>query len=247
MINPADFFKHFPAGDSTERRGDVIASLIHGCGFDVSEIKDEESRSFIVRRGSPKHGLVFEAHYDIATCSPKHENCQDNTASVCHLLTLLKRDDFVGTVAFCDGEERVNFHKSGAKRVAARLLFERAVNPALPEPFVASLELTANGSAVWAEAQGNAIGNDHPLDAVASLSCPFNNAVWFRRAGIGACCVGTVQQADLTTRFSPKSWMLCHMAADKFELASRPDMQAFNDTLVAWAVSSEAHASTTRA
>ena len=92
--------------------------------------------------------IIFLAHHDVVNLDS--ENCQDNTASVSnllHLCGLLKGKTLNKNVlvVFTDAEEKCEFTKCGAKRLAIISKMEmygkviKSIN----------LELTANGTELW--------------------------------------------------------------------------------------------------
>lgn len=184
--------------------------------------------------------LLVCAHHDIS--NPKSENCQDNTASVAHVLELCLRleqrppsgHDVV--LAFLDAEELVDPRNSGAGRLAQRCLDGDfgAVDSVL------NLELTANGRNLWFENGGNP---DSRLSArlrrtcadILHVSTPYNDSVAFRLYGLDAVCLGPLDDrnfAQLKRVGFCETWGLCHSPQDSFaRSARREDMDAFT----AWA------------
>jgi hypothetical protein len=187
-------------------------------------------------KSAPEETAVVCAHHDVS--NPDSDNCQDNTASVAHLLALClklkarppQRQRVL--VAFLDAEEIVDPPHSGAGRLAQRCLrgdYGTATH-------VLNLELTANGKNIWYE---NGQRDSSPLarlltrqlSTIFKASTPYNDAVAFRRYGLDSVCLGPLDDenfAQLRRTGFCNTWGLCHSQQDSFaRSARREDMEAF--------------------
>ena len=237
MIHPADFFQHFPAKQDTPTRAATISRLLAESAGQVIEVdygllmesraphRGEAAMNFMVKCGNPTpRSPIFEAHYDVANA--RSENCLDNTASVCHLLALAYNTNFNGYLAFCDGEELVDFENSGA-RYLGETLFDDNGMFGTHDRLVFALELTAYGDAIWCDHRGHAKTYNIPFKR-----CPFSDAEVLRRWGVQAACLCMLPQAEMGDQY-PKTWRHCHQSSDKFALANRDDMTRMQEWLLA--------------
>lgn len=176
--------------------------------------------------------VVYLAHHDIV--NPDSDNCNDNTASVCNLLSLA--DHFKNNkpekdvlIAFTDGEEIGGF---GSKRLSQRINdgdfghVEYAVN----------LELTAYGQNLCIDGKNfnteskllDLIMATHPETAI--VGTPFQDSVILREHGIDSVCLCPVNDEDFERVEEgglPKGWMVCHSERDTFDQAIGDDMDNF--------------------
>lgn len=228
-MHPIDLFHLFPAGQGTIARGAVIQRVL--AGLTSLGLKTESHATgcnFYARCGNPgPEAPVFEAHYDVANVAS--ENCQDNTASVCHLLALAHNPNFHGFVAFCDGEETTNFSTAGARWLNETLVDNMEGKDAFflsHDRVVLCLELTANGDVIWAD---NRLASQFGIHQF--RKCPFNNATILRAHGAAAAQVSLTPSGQFNSHY-PANWKLCHSSADQFVLANRADMSRFQDWLL---------------
>lgn len=240
-MHPADLFPLFPAGQGTRGRATSILCALHDIRAlratveaEISIVEDvyENGTNIYVKCGSPaENAPVLEAHYDVF--NPAHENCLDNTASVCHLLALAHDPLFNGYLAFCDGEELVDFEGSGAFQLARKLetsTFFGADNWRDGCRFVLCLELTAVGDIIWSDMRWSDMMTRFHLNH--HRRCPFNDATILRQYGIlGVQISITPAEQFFTPR--PANWSHCHKPTDTFSLANRDDMAKFQEWLKA--------------
>lgn len=180
--------------------------------------------------------IIYVAHHDIN--NPNSENCQDNSASVCNLLSLAKslKGKNVGKnvyVVFTDCEE---FGGKGARELANRINEGVFGNV----EYVVNLELTARGTNLWNDSK-NFEGESKLLDKLnvegdfMNVKTPFNDSVILRSSGIDSVCIGTLD--DKNTKQVGESgycsdWSMCHKEADTFEAtANADDMDNFVEFL----------------
>ena len=193
----------------------------------------------IINVGAPTT-VVYMAHHDVA--NPMSQNCNDNTASDCHLLELAKRFNrnrknlkHNVVLAWVDHEERCSTDLAGASQLAKQI----KANEFGKVVAVYNLELTACGTHYW-------FSDEHATDEMRavldingfeSVSCPINDAVHMERNGVGAVCIGSYRAIDRyivveTKRAGCELWRSCHAEYDRYDIwAVRSEMEAFNDIL----------------
>ncbi len=193
---------------------------------------------YVAAREQSCQTVVVCAHHDVS--NSESDNCQDNTASVAHLLALClrlkERPPFGHNVlaVFLDAEEIVDPPRSGAGRLA-----ERCVQGEYGDvDYVLNLELTANGRNLWFENGGNSHSRlsaqlQRHTPAIHHASTPYNDSVAFRLYGLDSVCLGPLDDANfnqLKRSGFCETWALCHSPHDSFERsARRADMDAFTD------------------
>jgi len=205
--------------------------------FNVSDDKMVNIQVFLPATIETNKSIVYTAHYDIV--NNNSENCQDNTASVCNLLDLCKIVSLMDVreqnvyIVFTDGEE------SGGK--GAKQLSTQIKNNELGEVTgIITLELTANGTEVWAEQIYPGKVLTDKLSAVIGKKVkqfitPYNEAISMRYNDLDAICIGILPKEEIKSleqgKWS-KSWGLCHSNSDTFELsAKRDNMSNFVEVL----------------
>lgn len=186
--------------------------------------------------------IVFLAHHDIN--NPNSENCQDNTASVCNLLhfcELLNTSELKRNivVAFVDAEEIVSPSKCGAKRLA--LLINSGIFGNVSKAI--NLELTANGTELWASAKRSnellaEMKDKHDAQIV---STPYNDAFVLENNEIQSVCIGTLTSREMQfVEWNMRkkgfgfchTWALCHREADTFDKSNAGDMKNFVENVL---------------
>lgn len=188
--------------------------------------------------------VVYMAHHDVANA--QSQNCNDNTASVCHLLELAKRFNrhrnqltHNVVIAWVDHEERCSTELAGASQLAKQIKNGEFGNVVA----VYNLELTACGTHYWYSDEKATPSMLATLDAFnfESVNCPINDAVHMKRNGVGAVCIGSYRAIDRyivveTKRSGCELWKSCHAEYDRYDLwAVQADMKVFNDILLAFA------------
>jgi hypothetical protein len=180
--------------------------------------------------------IIYIAHHDIN--NPNSENCQDNSASVCNLLSLAEslRGKNVNKnvyVVFTDCEE---FGGKGAKELANRINEGAFGNV----EYVVNLELTANGRNLWSDSE-NFVTESSLLEKLnvegefTSVKTPFNDSVRLRASGIDSVCIGTLNDENLKQvgeKGYCSTWAMCHKVEDTFDKnANADDMDNFVEFL----------------
>ena len=184
---------------------------------------------------------LFVAHHDVA--NPRSENCQDNGASVCHLLTLAnligkaKEESKRTILLFTDCEE---FGARGAKRFAKDSKVDRDTKAVIHNVYgeisrVVNLELTGVGKVIWsdcdykkADCELHSILEEVFGGEILKLKTPPSDVIAFREYNFPALCIGTLKEDDLEQK---NTWRLCHSMNDTLEKCSREDMKDFTTFL----------------
>ncbi len=182
---------------------------------------------------------LFLAHHDIN--NSLSENCQDNSASVCHLLnfcSLLKDLELDKNiiVAFTDGEELVNMFNSGAGVIGKK--FKDGIKPFCDITYAINLELTGKGKNIWYEKnRGINFFSSKIVDIfkekipnTLEFYTPYNDSYALRNYGINSLCIGCLDDDNiiqLQQGLYPKTWKLCHSIDDTIEKVSEEDMDYF--------------------
>lgn len=187
--------------------------------------------------------VLFCAHHDVA--NPRSENCQDNGASVCHLLRLASliqqnpQESQRTILLFSDCEET---GARGARRFAKHSDFD-SKNPAVVThkvfgdiEAVVNLELTGHGDVIWTDCHGKAMDSKlhKRLETAAQkqlpkLHTPPSDVIAFRESKFPALCIGTLPQEDMDAK---TTWSLCHRLTDTFDKCDEDDMTAFTQFLL---------------
>ena len=181
--------------------------------------------------------VMFIAHHDVN--NPHSDNCQDNSASVSNLLSLaqhFRENPPTKTVhiVFTDCEE---FGGDGAKRLSDRIN-EGAFGTV---DYVVNLELTANGSNLWMDAENFEKENSELVNILnengefTSVRTPFNDSVVLRKHEIDSVCIGTLLNKDFEQVLAKgycETWSLCHKAKDSIDNAVATDMDNFVEFLI---------------
>jgi hypothetical protein len=221
----------------TPRVDFIMDSLMDlGIGFAHDQFGSFVNITAHIKGKSRTSSVVYLAHHDIV--NPDSDNCNDNTASVCNLLSLAdhfkqnqpEKDVYI---VFTDGEE-IGGH--GSTRLAEQInsnelrFVEYAVN----------LELTAFGKHLWVDAK-NITGKSKLLDLTMTtlpdalhVATPFQDSIILREKGIDSVCFGTINGKDYNRAIDggmPKAWMVCHSERDGFDQAISEDMDSFVLTL----------------
>lgn len=192
--------------------------------------------------GTPGPAIVFSAHHDVA--NPRSENCQDNGASVCHLLRLAAliaenpTESQRTLLVFTDCEES---GAKGARRFVKDVKSSKELN-ALVHPnhgeisAALILELTGHGDVYWTDCHGNPVDKQlhRRLERAAKkslpkLSTPPSDVMSFRNAKIPALCIGTLPQEDMTIK---ATWSQCHRMTDTIDGCNEKDMEAYTEFLL---------------
>ncbi len=178
--------------------------------------------------------IIYVAHHDIN--NPNSENCQDNSASVCNLLSLGeslqgKELDKNVYLVFTDCEE---FGGKGAKELANRINEGVFGNV----EYVVNLELTANGRNLWSDSENFVTESSllKKLGTITSVKTPFNDSVRLRENNIDSVCIGTLDDKNLKqieeSGLHCTTWAMCHKVEDTFEKnANADDMDNFVEFL----------------
>jgi len=172
--------------------------------------------------------LIFISHHDVNNINS--DNMNDNSASVCHLLSLanwLKNKEYPVDIIIVDNEE---FGMSGSAFLAKQIkLGKFGENPA-----VLNLELTGFGDILHIEDR-----EESPLHQklmsfksdIVSWHVPANDSYRLRNYGIDSICLGILPQHEIDHRNKvgyAKCWSKMHSERDKFEDANDHDMKKFN-------------------
>tara|TARA_B100000963_G_C22557918_1_gene639896 strand:- start:425 stop:1306 length:882 start_codon:yes stop_codon:yes gene_type:complete len=180
--------------------------------------------------------IIYVAHHDVNNANS--ENCQDNSASVCNLISLgesLKGKELDKNVylVFTDCEE---FGGKGAKELANRINEGVFGNV----EYVVNLELTANGKNLWNDSK-NFDNQSSLLDKLklegefTSVKTPFSDSVILRENNIDSVCIGILDDKNLKQVGESgycTDWSMCHKVADTFERgANADDMDNFVEFL----------------
>lgn len=233
---------HHERGEPTARLRYIMAQDRSGKGrLHSYSVGHESGHNFyrIINVGAPTT-VVYMAHHDVA--NPNSQNCNDNTASDCHLLELARRfarnrKDLKHNVviAWVDHEERCSTDLAGASQLARQIKagqFGKVVA-------VYNLELTACGTHYW-------FSNEEATDEMLAVldikgfeevNCPINDAVHMERNGVGAVCIGSYRAIDRyivveTKRAGCELWRSCHAEYDRYDIwAVESEMKKFNDIL----------------
>jgi hypothetical protein len=187
---------------------------------------------------SDQDGILFLAHHDIS--NPMSENCQDNTASVCHLLSMmiqLKDKELSRPVHFAivDSEEHVNFQCCGSQVLSEDIKDGKFGNLEV----CVNLELTGLGKNIWVSSfekfPENCENTIQKLNAV-KVRTPYNDAYVLSMHDVPAMCIGILDDTDIVVASGgfgyPDTWALCHNMNDTFDKISKEDMDLFNYTLL---------------
>lgn len=187
---------------------------------------------------SKEPGILFLAHHDIS--NSESQNCQDNTASICHLLSMiieLKDKETSRPVHFAivDSEEHVNFNCCGSQ-----VLSEDIKNGDFGNVEICvNLELTGLGKNIWVSSFETFEEICHKtitkLNAV-KVRTPYNDAYVLNRHDVPAMCIGILHDQDINIASRsmgyPDTWSLCHRMEDTFDKVSEEDMELFNNKLL---------------
>jgi hypothetical protein len=187
---------------------------------------------------SQEEGLIFLAHHDIN--NEISENAQDNTSSVCQLLSMMQKVkgmDLTRPIHFAlvDSEEHVNFNCCGSQVLSEDIHSGEFGNIEL----CVNLELTGLGKHIWvsnfeqfSESNTNVIAK---LNAQ-KVRTPYNDAYVLTRHGVPAICIGILDDSDIevaTKGFGyPRIWGLCHNMEDTFDKISEEDMIQFQNRIL---------------
>ena len=187
---------------------------------------------------SNEKGLLFLAHHDIN--NEVSENAQDNTSSVCQLLSMMQK---VKTMelnrpihfALVDSEEHVNFNCCGSQVLSEDIHggefgdIELCVN----------LELTGLGKHIWvSNFEKFSENNTEIIEKLNAqkVRTPYNDAYVLTIHGVPAICIGILDDADIQTATKsmgyPKIWGLCHSMEDTFDKISEDDMTQFQNSIM---------------
>jgi hypothetical protein len=246
LTNKAAVSSLAPGRDPLTERVAFIAEQVRagGCDPRIDSFPAAYDRgafyvNLLVELGSSdrtRPAVVFAAHHDVN--NPRSENCQDNTASVAHLIQLC--GDLAADapskhrviIAFLDAEETVDPVHSGAGRLADQIR-EGAHGPVSR---VINLELTANGRRYWYEYGGGprppagAFLERH-VNGIYATRTPYNDAYAFRRRHLDSVCMGSVDDDNfdqIQRHGFCTTWGLCHRMEDTVERSAREeDMAAF--------------------
>ena len=243
-----DFVRKAAADDLSR----VITDIPFRLKYVMARVRSGQHDMFTASNGTVGHNfyrfidigapttVVFVAHHDVA----RHgiQNCNDNTASVCHLLELAERFSKQRkmlkhnvAIAWVDYEEECDSTIAGASqlaRVIKRGDFARVTA-------VLNLELTSCGDLYWYSAKGP-YGDihSHLLDLkFDDVFCPLNDAFHLDANGVAATCIGSYRAKDRKVvvdqqRCGCELWMSCHKDSDTVEKWANPkEMAVFNDLL----------------
>lgn len=184
--------------------------------------------------------IVFMAHHDIVNTSS--QNCNDNTASICHLIELCHRLKDAELqcnvlVAFVDLEETCSTVLAGSTRLAKVLRHNNKNTIA-----VYNLELTSCGQLYWFNPYGHQPEINEYLitKEFTKVFTPINDAYHVAANNIPAVCIGSFRDEDYAIvsqgRCGCPLWASCHDDDDSIEKWANPiDMELFNNTLLSLA------------
>jgi hypothetical protein len=187
---------------------------------------------------SEEDGLLFLAHHDIN--NERSQNCQDNTASICHLIAMmktLKNAELSRPIHFAivDSEEHVNIHCCGSQVLSEDIHKGEFGNIEV----CINLELTGLGEHIWVSSFEKFPDNCEPIIKKINahkVSTPYNDAYVLSMHGVPAMCIGILDDEDIQTATMrtgyPKIWGLCHNMEDTFDKISKEDMKLFHNTLL---------------
>lgn len=187
---------------------------------------------------SEEDGLLFLAHHDIN--NERSQNAQDNTSSVCQLLTMmrdLKDKQITRPIHFAivDSEEHVNLHCCGSQ-----VLSEDIHNGEFGKLEVCvNLELTGLGKHIWVSAfekfPDECANIIEKLNAK-KVTTPYTDAYVLSMHGVPAMCIGILDDKDIDIATKslgyPEIWALCHRMEDTYDKISKEDMLEFQNTLI---------------
>jgi len=176
--------------------------------------------------------IMFIAHHDINNI--KSDNCNDNSASVSILLqfaTELKKIELDKNIhiVFTDCEE---FGGRGAYQLSKKINEGAFGNV----QYVVNLELTANGTELWADY------NEGELIEKLLITCaennsnlnifktPFNDSWILRNNNIESVCVGLLSKSEVEVvkqKGYCGTWSVCHRENDTIDQANEGEMNAF--------------------
>lgn len=176
--------------------------------------------------------VMFLAHHDIN--NTKSQNCQDNTASVSNLLQLAKELSTTELnkniyIVFTDCEESGG---RGAVRLAERI----NTNVFGKVKYVVNLELTANGTELWADYnKGELLDRLLVVSAENNVNLnvfktPFNDSWILRESNIESVCIGLLSKEEVEVvnqKGYCNTWGVCHRENDTIELANEGEMNVF--------------------
>ena len=175
-------------------------------------------------------GLIFLAHHDIA--NKDSENCQDNTASISHLLKLaLDLNDNPPPIpihiAIVDSEEHVNLYCCGSQVLSEDINCGKFGDISA----CINLELTGLGKHIWVSSFEKFEDICDPyieLFNANKVQTPYNDALVLSLHGIPAMCIGILDDYDIDVALNgygyPNIWGLCHRMEDTFDKISKEDM-----------------------
>lgn len=172
--------------------------------------------------------LIFISHHDVNYINS--DNMNDNSASVCHLLSLanwLKNKKYPIDIIIVDNEE---FGMSGSAYLAKQINMGKYGK----NPSVVNLELTGFGEILHIEDQDDSILHKKIMsfkNDTVSWHVPANDSYRLRAYGVDSICLGILPQDEIDYRNKhgfAKCWSKMHSNLDKFEDANDNDMKNFN-------------------
>jgi len=185
---------------------------------------------------------LFVAHHDVANV--RSQNCQDNGASVCHLLTMANiinksKEEYKRTILlFTDSEE---FGARGAKKFANDSKVDRDTKVITHNKYgeisrVINLELTGVGKVIWSDCEFKKADCELHSELeevfggeIIKLKTPPSDVIAFRGCNFPAVCIGTLKEDDVEQK---NTWRLCHSMGDTLDKCSREDMEDFTKFLL---------------
>lgn len=227
----------------------AIRDILDDCGipFEVENFKVDRfvkdntfTNIYASFRGTGEDGpgLLFLAHHDIA--NPRSQNCQDNTASVSHLIKMMMyfhenppvRDVHIALV---DTEEHVNPYSCGNQILAAAVNDNRFGDIAMS----INLELTGLGRNIWVSSFERCRDSAIPfIEALGAnpVNTPYNDAAVMNAHGVASMCIGILPDSEWnairTNRSYPRTWALCHQIDDDISKINSDDMDEFTNKLI---------------
>lgn len=219
---------------------DTVLDLNLYKGLNLDVFNDTETLYYVnvelTLNAGCDESVMYVAHHDVN--NKNSDNCQDNSASVCNLLSLAEHfskntPNKTVHIVFTDCEE---FGGMGAERLSERI--EEGVFGNVE--YIVNLELTANGKNIWVDSKN--FKTESPLlnkvkeliDDVVDVKTPFSDSVVFRENEIDSVCVGTLTDQDVSSVLSKgycQTWSLCHKLDDTIDKANSNDMDNFVETL----------------
>jgi len=218
---------------------DTILDLKIYNGLNVDIFKDSKYKDLLYANvelsfdNNSDSSVLFIAHHDVNNVNS--DNCQDNSASVCNLISLAQHlsENVVEKnvhIIFTDCEE---FGHKGAIQLAKRIkegVFGNVEH-------ITNLELTASGSEYWTEKliESSLLDKLNKVENFTEVKTPPNDSVALRMNNLDSVCIGMLPKKEMESVIDKgrcSTWSLCHKENDNFENASSKDMDKFVELLI---------------